>query len=203
VKRCQKLWKAGISSPDDLELLLVEVDTLNNAFEGCLNDLEDLQLMKRALRIYQQDYLQLGNERLSWSEFEALARNCSSEAQSALGDDEIPWPPDDVIAAFVDAITSRRQAASATWISVIQREAEGINAMSARGANRLYARASNPPPVLTEPDGQRLSSIVKAIETRLEDLKIEWLLEKFRELSSPMRMRFLQIVSEAEGGGVR
>jgi hypothetical protein len=199
VKRCQKLWKASISSPEDLEILLAEVDALNSAFEGCSNDLEDLQLMRRALRIYQQDYVQLGNERLSWSEFEVLAAHCRSEAQSALGDDETPWPPDDVIPAFVAAITSRRRAASAAWISATQEEAAGISAMSAPEANRLYGRASNPPPLLAESDGEQLSSIVEAVETRLEELKIEWLLEKFRELSSPMRTRFLEIVSAADG----
>jgi hypothetical protein len=71
--------------------------------------------------------------------------------------------------------------------------------MSAPEANRLYARASNPPALLAESDGEQLSSIVEAVETRLEELKIEWLLEKFRELSSPMRTRFLEIVSAADG----
>jgi len=200
VKRCQKLWSASISSPDDLEPLAAEVEALASAFEGCPNDLEDLQLMRRALRIYQQNYSQLANERLSWAEFEALAASCASEAKDAVGSEEIPWSPDEVIASFVDVLTSRRNAASAAWISAVDGEAGQINSMPAPEANRLYARASSPPPVLTGADSEKLSRILIGIERRLGELKVEWLVERFRELSPPMRTKFLEIVAVAEAG---
>jgi hypothetical protein len=52
--------------------------------------------------------------------------------------------------------------------------------------------------VLTGADGQKLSSILIGIERRLGELRVEWLVEKFRELSLPMRTKFLEIVAVAE-----
>jgi len=37
-------------------------------------------------------------------------------------------------------------------------------------------------------------SIVKGIEKRLDALKLEWLVEKFRELDGPLRKKFLQLI---------
>jgi hypothetical protein len=70
--------------------------------------------------------------------------------------------------------------------------------MSAVEANRLHTRASAPPPILTEPHAKRLEKVLKQVETRLDGLKIDWLVEKFKELSPPLRKKFLQLAGEEE-----
>jgi hypothetical protein len=41
------------------------------------------------------------------------------------------------------------------------------------------------------------------IEARLDSLKIEWLLEKFRELSLPLRKKFIQLIETENSSGPR
>jgi hypothetical protein len=199
MRRASKLWDSSLHSKEDIDNLLTEVEVLVSAFENSPNDLEDLQLMRKALRSYQNVYGQLNDDQLLWSEFKALARNLEVEAQKTLGEDELPWSPEDVINSLVKVISKRRTEASSAWIQSIEEEAILVATMAAAEANRLHARADNPPATLTETHANRLSKIVNDVETRLNALKIDWLVEKFKELSPTMRQEFLSKVSESLG----
>lgn len=199
VKRASKLWNSSLRSEDDIDLLSAEVEALMSAFENCPNDIEDLQIMRKALRIFHNAHRQLNDNRLSWSEFESLARQCEAEAQSALGEDEPPWSAEDAIQSLVNITSRQRKGASKAWIESIQEEAISVATMSAADANRLRARAGNPPPVITEAHTKRLAEIVYDIESRLNALKIDWLVEKFKELSPTMRKEFFSRISEGFG----
>ena len=179
--------------------MTAEVESLMSSFENCPNDIEDLQLMRKALRICHNTYSQLNDKRLSGSEFESLARQCEAEAQSALGEDEPPWSAEDAIQSLVKITSRQRKEASKAWIESIQEEAISVATMSAADANRLRARADNPPPVITEAHTKRLAEIVYDIESRLNSLKIDWLVEIFKELSPTMRKEFLSRISEGFG----
>ncbi|MBU4270782.1 MAG: hypothetical protein KKA28_02795 [Planctomycetes bacterium] len=198
VKRASRLWKQKLRSEEDLEVCLVESDALTTAFENCPNDLRDLQVMRRALRIYREDHKQLADDRLSWPAFESLAEQLRKEAEGIVDGKEIPWPPGEVIGDFVTSISKRRKESSTAWIGGIEAEAATVSSMSAADANRLHVRASAPPSVLTEPHAKRLEKVLKEVETRLDALKIDWLVEKFKELPVPLRKKFLQIVAGVE-----
>jgi len=150
--------------------------------------------------MYQKDYQQLSDDRLSWPEFTALAGTCKSEAQNALGEAGIPWSPEVVIDSFVGVISLHRKEKSSNWVESVEAEAAAVETMTAADANRLHTRASSPPAILTEADAKRLGTIVKAIETRLEILKVDWLVERFKELPQAMRRRFLVMISENADG---
>jgi hypothetical protein len=192
--RAMRLWDMELHSEDDLETCLEDVDTLVTAFENCTNDLTDLHLMRRALRTYHEDYKQLANARLTWPEFEALAETLQKDTQAIIDDDDVPWPPSKVLSAFATVISKQRKEASAAWIDAIEADAAEVACMSAADANRLHVRASAPPAVLTDPDTERLGKILTAIETRLDALKIDWLVERYKELSSPLQKQFLQAI---------
>ena len=194
--RARKLWKSKLTSQEDMETILTEVDTLTSSFESCADDLEDLQLMRRALRIYQKDYDQLSNDRLTWPEFENLAATCKLDAQSSLGEDEIPWSPEETIGGFVDIISQHRKQASAGWIKPLEAECDALAKMPAVDANRLYEKAKNFPAFLTESHDKRLPAMLKKIEARLDSLKIDWLVEKFSELLPALQRQFLNRISK-------
>lgn len=197
MKRASKLWNSSLRSEDDIEKLLSEVEALVSAFENCPNDLEDLQLIRKALRIYHQDYKQLSNDRLTWPEFESLARDFEAEAQSELGEEELPWSPEDAINSLVKITSKQRMEASDAWIRSITEESTLVATMEAADANRLHAKAMDPPATITEAHAKRLAKTINDIETRLNALKIDWLVEKFKELSPTMRQDFLSKVSQA------
>lgn len=197
MKRAMGLWQTKLRSEDDIDRLLAEVESLANVFENLPNDQEDILLMRRALRLYQKDYQQLANDRLTWSEFEKLAEQLRQDASSTLGEESLPWSPEDAIGGFVASITKLRKDASALWIDALESEAAGVALMSAGDANRLHARVSNPPSILAEPHTKRLKKVLKDLEARLEELAVEWLIERFRALPEPAKMKFLRLVTES------
>jgi len=195
VKRASKLWNSKLGSEDEIDSILYEVESLVSAFENCPIDFDDLQLMRQALRIYQKAFQQLSDDRLSWREFEELIDICKSETQTALGKEEIPWPPQETIDGFVKTISQRRKERSKEWMDILVSEAENLASMSAPEANRIHSKAENPPAVLTDPDSKRLKKIRHDIEARLDTLKVDWLLERFKELSPLLRQKFLQEIN--------
>jgi len=199
VKRAQRLWNMHIKSVEDLDNCLQEIESLVAAFENCPNDLSDLQMMRKAVRIYQEGRRQLADDRLTWPEFEALAERLKAETAEVIKEDDVPWSPADAIDGFVESISKGRKQASTEWIDRIESEVVGIESMSAIEANRLDTRISAPPAVLTESHKKRVASAAKLVQRRLDSLKIDWLVEKFKELSTELRRKFLQIVDKSEG----
>jgi hypothetical protein len=200
VGRGMKIWRAKVRSEEDLVELLDEVEAVTAAFENCPNDLKDLHLMRRALRMYQQDYHQLSDERLTWGEFDLLAARLKEEARTIFQDGDLPWPTDETIDSFVETVSKQRKERSDAWIEQLGTEVEAIGTMSTADANRLHERASSPPALLSDPHAKRLARFMKQVEARLDTLAVEWLVEKFRELSEPSRKSFLQIISQMSGG---
>jgi hypothetical protein len=200
VKRASGLWQTKLRVEDDIERLLPEVESLVAVFENLPNDQEDILLMRRALRLYQKDCQQLESDLLTWPEFEQLAEQLRQDANTMFGEEEIPWTPDDAIGGFLISFTKQRKDASAIWIDTLESEAADVASMSAADANRLHARASSPPAILTEPHVKRLKTVVKGIESRLEELAVEWLVEKFGALPEPAKKKFLRIVTEMMRG---
>ena len=194
VKRASVLWQTKIHTEDDIERIFTEVDALMTGFENLPSDLEDLQLMRRALKVYQKDCQRLADDNLTWSELESLSAELKKEYTVALGEEELPWLPDKTIDGFVHDISKHRKDLSAAWIDAFEKEVAGVADMNATAANRLHSRMGNPPPILTEPHTKRLEVAAKKVIARLDALKIDWLVEKFKELPPPLRKKFLQIV---------
>jgi len=72
--------------------------------------------------------------------------------------------------------------------------AKRMSMLSAADANRLHSRASVPPAILTEIHNEERVELLKKIEGRLDDLKIDWLVERFKELSAPLKKKCLESV---------
>ncbi len=195
-RRAEKIWKTKFCGEDDMDIIQLEIDFLVSAYENCDIDLEDFLAMRRALRIYKKHYQHLNNDQLLWPKFETLIEVCRLEAKSLIEEEVIPWPPGEVIDNFAATISKDRKEKSSNWIKSLEQETQSVATMPAAEANRLYDRSVNPPAVLTEEHAKRLEKIVGDIENRLNALKIDWLVEKFKELPPPMRQEFIYRISE-------
>jgi hypothetical protein len=196
MKRASKPWQTKLRSEADIEQLLADVQSLVGVFENLPNDQADILLMQQTLRVYQKDYQQLANDRLTWPGFETLAEQLRQEAVSTFGEKEIPWMPDDTIGEFLTIITKQRKEFSSKWIDALEHEAQVVASLSAADANRLHKRASDPPAFLTESHSKRLTKVLRDIENRLDSLAVEWLIEKFRELPASAKRRFLDQIRD-------
>ncbi|RPH52311.1 MAG: hypothetical protein EHM85_03425 [Desulfobacteraceae bacterium] len=198
-KRASRLWQTKIQTEADIDPILGEVESLVGAFENLPRDLEDLQLMRRALRLYQKEYTRLSDDNLNWGEFETLIEEIRKEWAVTLGEEEPPWLPDDTMDGFVQAISKRRKLNSTAWIESIEAQVESIPAMPADEANRFHNRILTPPPVVTDPHLQRTAVVVRKVRARLDALNVEWLLEKFKELPPKAKKDFMQRAQKLGG----
>ena len=198
-KRAKSLWQAKLRTDEDFDRLLAEVDSLVSIFDNLPTDQDDLLTMRKALRLYQKAYQQLASDRLTWPEFEKLAEEVRQDAVTAFGDSEPPWAPDETIEFFTASISKQRKEASAKWIEALETDSANVATMSAPEAARLHARACAPVAVLTEQHEKRLAKTTKVIESRLDDVKLEWLVEKYKELPTRLRKAFATLIKGVDG----
>ncbi len=196
LKRATALWKVKINNESDIDEVITEIDSLIYAFDNLPADLDDLNLMKKMLKIYREWYQRLSDENLSWDSFDKIAREMQKECDNILDEEEIPWIPDDVVKSFVQTISVARKDKSDRWIKMIEDDAGSIEKMNAIEANKFYNQLSNHPVWLIDGHCQIVNRFIEKVNKRLNDLKIEWLVEKFRELSQETKRNFVQIIQE-------
>jgi hypothetical protein len=209
--RASALWETQIHSEKELENLHLEVSTLIKIFEGCEMDLEDLYAMEKALQMFHRFCSQLKDDQLTWTQFHKLSEKLVEEIKVSFEEEELPWSVDEILPCFIENITQQRNEKSSYWLNNItqQRNEKSsywlnnirseyalISTMTTTDASRLYTKANNPPPFITEHDIKDLNKMSIQIEEHLNKLAIEWLVEKFRELPDSSKEDFLEVAKQ-------
>ena len=193
-KRYDNLWNTQLMTEPDIDKLTVEVDSLVYAFDNMQSDLEDLQSMKKALKIFREAYQRLSDDSISWKEFKKIANEIKKECENHLVDDEVPWTVDEVIDSFIKGHSKNREQKSLVWINRLKESTKSINTLTVTDANRLNDQLSNPPAVLTIEHEKILSMLKQKVHEHLDNKKFEWLVEMFKELPEDRMRDFLVIV---------
>lgn len=194
--RASALWNSAISTYDDLDRLSVEIDALIHAFEGLETDLEDLLSMRKGLRLFQACYRRISDEDLSWEQLDASNAALTAECEKELSDEELPWDYEEVLGAFLSSVTEVRQAKSAEWIAQADVDSNDIETMDAANANQVLNRVSSPPVFVTDDHRQQAITLQEVLSVHLRTLSLDWLIEKFKELSEGDRCEFLRRIDK-------
>lgn len=195
--RLSKIFKTNLCSYKDIDHLKDELESLLSIYEHCEQDLEDLHEMLSALKVFQRDYLALSDLQLTWSEFEKMGKKLQGAAIQLLEEAEIPWSPEEIYSAFTVEISKIREQNSLDWISALEKEVKGVAQMSVEEANRIHSRLEKPPETLTDQHRKQLKTLVQKTESRLAELAIEWLIERYRALPADAKKKFLALIREA------
>lgn len=197
-KRAEKLWSSKLNE-DTLDQLLTEVKDLELIYEGCASDIEDLRMMRRALQMYQDFYRQMCSEALTIEEFDKLIEQLCNRAIKEFEDAEPPWPPEGTINKFAQEAKRQRVAKGDAWMKGIETAVGNLIGMDVAYANNLREKALAHPSYINDKQKRTLAEHVKNIENHLMNLEIEWLVEKFSNLTLQSRkdfyLRILNIMS--------
>jgi len=169
---------------------LEKLDSLIRAYDGLESDLEDFHILKKALHQFKRSYGRLSDINLTWSSFDTLSTEVEQETASKLAEDELPWPPEDVIKNIVKTISDSRKQLSKEWADSILAIEPDIPDMDVASANQLQNKLSSPPAYVTDAHLKKLEKIRTALDKRLSEIKIEWLVEKYNELSDKDKVIF-------------
>jgi len=189
-QRASAIWNTKIGTIADLENTALEVEELISSYSDLPADLDDFKNMREALRLYKLHYTRLIDESLNWPTFKKRLAEMKKECKDKFGDDEVPWPLNEVIHQFEITISEQRRRQSANWLGEIRLRSVDIPNMSAVEANQLQNQVNSPPAVLTDEDGEILNEIAKTLSDRLNELNIEWLIERFKALPEKSRVEF-------------
>ena len=194
--RAASLWDSKIENDDDMEHLAAEVDSLIHAFDGLKNDLEDLLSMKKALKLYREGYRRMMNENITWKDFEQLKKNSIAEYEAIFEDEELPWPPEDVIQTFYVHMCKQRESKSEQWMSSWDEKLKDLETLNANQANQLMTQLLTSPLFLTQDHKDHLEVLVGNVDKHLNRLSIDWLVEKFKELSRDRKLEFINRIKQ-------
>ena len=193
-KKANKVWSSKITDENSMTELSEELDSLIRAYDGLETDLEDFHIQKKALQLYKRAYGRLSDLSLTWDAFNKLSKEVEKEIIISLSEEELPWLPEDVIKALVKHISDSRKSLSAEWTDGLIALESGIPQMDVSTANQLQNKITQPPAYVTDTNLKKLDKLNKALEKRLSEIKIEWLVERFKELSDKDRKKFLTFI---------
>lgn len=198
--RAGAIWNTELRSLQDVRETAQEVRTLMTLYDGREEDLQDFRLMIKLLTKFEEHYLQMNLMTISKSELESRLQNALTEIQGLLTeDDEIPWEIDITYGHFLIDIEEKRRDYANKWMAANVPAVRKIDSLDAAEAHRIRGILFSPPPVLGEEQQLQVQASRKACSRRLDDLKVEGLLVRFKDLSKDAQIDFLQRAQQILG----
>ncbi|HBN26824.1 MAG TPA: hypothetical protein DD405_05085 [Desulfobacteraceae bacterium] len=125
-----------------------------------------------------------------------MTKNSIAEYEAILENDELPWPPEDVIQTFYVHMRKQRESKSQQWMSSWDEKLKDLETLNANQAKQLMGQLLNSPLFLTQDHKDHLVVLVGNVDKHLSKLSVDWLVEKFKELSRDRRLEFLNIIKQ-------
>jgi DNA repair ATPase RecN len=195
MKKAGKIWESSIKQSEDIQRHLTEINQIIDFFEGCKGDLEDFNLMQKALLQFQKDHQQLSEPNLSWNDFNSQSNNLLQYSKALFENEELPWPVDDVYICLKKEIFNIREQKSQSWINSINNQAKNLSTMTLMETKKLKTFITNIPATLAQEDIDHVYQIIERIDERLNEFDIEELVNLFKSLSHESKRKFLDIAS--------
>ena len=173
-----------------IDELMQETDDLERIFERCDSDINDLRTMRRALNFYKDVSIRLFDGNLSEYAFSSLWAELNNKCCD-ISDDEPPWMPNDVMPIIYNEALQKREDLGLYWLAGMENETSNIEITDIANASNLHDRLQQIPGYLTKSQQKRAKELKIKVEAHLNTLKVEWLLEKYRELGDDLQKAFL------------
>lgn len=191
-KKANDLWDSEITCFDDIDPLLRNVNDLIATYEGCDNDLEDLSLMQKAIKLFKESYSKLYDFSLDWKQFEALTAKIKTDAGVKYGDnDPPPWDIEETIDVLSEEISEIRKDKAIEWLKPFLNNESRISVMGVKEADGLRSKLLSKSPLLSDEQIEIAQRLAEKAEERCNGLEVEWLYQKFMQLSENAQEIFL------------
>ena len=130
---------------------------------------------------------------LEWVDFDKLYDIILLELHNELHQEELPWLYDEVLDTMKKNIVAVREKRSFDWTEKILNQEPDIKVMGSANANQLYNSITNPPAYIISSHLDKLAKVNASLYNRLSEIKLEWLIEKFKELPDKEQEKFLEL----------
>lgn len=193
-KRGSAVWKADLTV-ETAPRIRDEIKDLLDLYKGDANNLEDFRIAHEFVIAFMDAAARIDSLQIPQSQFELLQSEVKNDLIKRFGDDnEPPWDVEETFDAMVKVIGQKRRKASADWITKMKASYADVESMSMHDAEVARRDLESPPPCFDEHDTEAQKVLVRRIERHLESKGVEWLIEKYRQLSPAAQKTFLKMV---------
>lgn len=194
-KRAAAVWNMELTMESAIQIRDEVVD-LTGLYQGNDSNLEDFRIARNFINAYIDAATRIDSLQIPQSQFEILISETKDELVSRFEEEEPPWDAAETFDKLVVSIKQKRKKASAEWMAQAKLQYASIESLSLQEAEAALRELSNPPPYFVgEKDGGALNVLIGKIERHLESKGVDWLVEKFRQLSPQAQKSFLKAIN--------
>ena len=198
-KRATAVWNMELTV-DTATRIRDEVNDLTALYQGDESNLEDFRVARNFVNAFIDVAARIDSLQIPQSQFEVLLAGAKDDLVSRFVDEEPPWDVNESFEKLAECVKERRKKASSEWISQMKARYATISELDLQQAESAVRDLINVPPYFNgEKDVAARDVIVRKLEKHLESKGVDWLVEKFKQLSRPARRRFLEAI---KGEGV-
>ena len=186
------IWQSELS-PQTVEELHSRLLELERLYSGSDSDVDDFRIMRFATEFYLDGLHKLQSLGISTVDFKAQMKTTRERFLSRFSEYEFPWNLEAAFSLLQETCEAVRQNAAADWFSGIQDRVTNISTMTVAQGNDLLSELNMPPQYVDiETNGKLLNALKQQIEYFLETKEIEWLLERFKNMSAAAKAEFIK-----------
>lgn len=193
-KRASAVWNMELTV-ESADQIRDEVVDLTNLYQGNDSNLEDFRIARNFINAFTDAAARIASLQIPQTQFDVLVDGTKNEMISRFQDEEPPWDIEETFSKMVQQVNLKRRKASADWMAQAKDRYSDVDAMTLQDAElALRELAQTPPYFNAEKDSAARDVLVRKIEKHLESKGVEWLVEKYNQLSPSARKNFLKLI---------
>ncbi len=169
-----------------------ECNSLLLIYFGEERDVSDLEEVLQQLSLIESHIDKLENYALSDDEFLNVYDECIAETEEQFQEDVPPLDYEIIYPALKDIIKNKRHILAAEWLKQNVPDVEKISHLDASQAVTLRNNLLDRPRLLSEGQNSKVDLAIKTCNNRLDELEIEGLLVRYKELNTSKKRLFLE-----------
>ena len=186
------LWNVDLTV-ETVADILSEAKEVIRLYTGSSKNLEDFQIIQRVAESFQEAYRQFNTLQMPEVEYTILSRSAQEDFVNRFMDDEPPWNLEEAFNSMLTVCRLKRHTEANRWFAEIQKRCQNLQDLPIQEANKLLHDLSAPPGYVDETMfAKELTEVRFNIEHYLETKGIDWLYEKFLQLSPSAQHLFLE-----------
>lgn len=193
-KRATDVWNMELTI-DTATKIRDEVNDLTTLYQGNESNLEDFRVARNFVNAFIDIAARIDSLQIPQSQLDILVSETRGELVARFGEEEPPWDVEETFDKLVYLVKQKRKKASAEWMLQVKEQFSDVDSLTLQEAeNALRELNSTPPYFGGEKDVQARDVMVRKLEKHLESKGVEWLVEKFKQLSPSAQKAFLNYI---------
>ena len=170
-----------------------EVLDLTALYQGDDVNLEEFRVARNFLNAFIDAAARIDSLQNTQSQFDVLVAETKDDMVTRFADEEPPWDVEESVGRLIKTVSQKRRKASSEWISQVRDRYSDIEGMSLQVAENALREIKNPPPYFDdEKDKAACDVLIRKLEKHLESKGVDWLVEKFNQLTPAGQKLFLK-----------